>query len=143
MALVIATLKQMLLRQLDPLRQIGRVSRPPLPNSDPMNNLVTDPVADQARAEEDFSASQVEAGREIHNSGLVETAADEANLRAYQEAAGIFPVEQGDPVHAGPSAPVFMGPPPPPEPVFEEPPVEPEDLPDPMPDPLLKFPGGC
>ena len=51
----------------------------------PMESLVVDPVLKQARAEEAFYAQQLESGYQVYKSGMIDTAADEQNLRAYEE----------------------------------------------------------
>lgn len=51
----------------------------------PMPGMVLDPVQGQASAEERFFAEQISSGYQIMQSGMIETAADEANLRLFQE----------------------------------------------------------
>ena len=54
-------------------------------NYQPYDNIVSDPVLELSRAEEAFHSYQVSSGFEIYKNGQVETAADEANIRAFQE----------------------------------------------------------
>ena len=131
MAYIKATLRDIIMPMFNMLRPGGYSADPVSPNPQPMDCMVNDPVLDLAGAEEAFQASQVRAGREAHDSGMIDSAADEANLRAYRESLG------------GPFAGPFPEPVGPPEPQFQGPPEPPE--PEPLvfgPDPLLKPPGG-
>ena len=51
----------------------------------PMPGLVLDPVLSQSNAEFRFESEQIASGFQAMQSGMVETAADEANLRVFQE----------------------------------------------------------
>jgi len=68
----------------------------------PIESLTTDPVLQQARAEESFYIQQQSSGFEIFQNGQVETAADEQNLRTYEESqqtnsgSGTGPVSDGN-----------------------------------------------
>lgn len=51
----------------------------------PMPGMVVDPVMSQSAAEERFFTEQVASGFQVMQSGIVEFASDEANLRLFQE----------------------------------------------------------
>ena len=48
-------------------------------------NMVNDPVLAEARAQESFYLHQYHAGYEVFQSGRIESAADEQNLRAFED----------------------------------------------------------
>ena len=62
----------------------------PLPksNGEAGENMVNDPVLAETRAQESFYLHQYHAGYEVFQSGIIETAADEQNLRTFEDAQG-------------------------------------------------------
>jgi len=68
----------------------------------PIESLVVDPVLKQARAEEAFYAQQLNSGFQIFQSGCIDTAADEQNLRAFEDSQQPMDVDAeqaGDTIH--------------------------------------------
>ena len=66
-------------------------------HEEPMPSIVIDPVLSQARAEEQFFSEQFRSGYQLSQSGIIESAADEANMRLYQAHNNYFsPTEQAE-----------------------------------------------
>jgi len=90
---VIATLRDFmkqyqsrLLRPFNsPTSHAGNVQPVAQAQEQPIPGLVTDPVLSQSNAEFRFESAQVASGFQVIQSGMVDTAADEANLRVFQE----------------------------------------------------------
>ena len=75
-----------LLRPFDsPANHTGSVAPIAQAQEQPVPGMVVDPVMSQSAAEERFFTEQVASGFQVMHSGVVETAADEANLRLFQE----------------------------------------------------------
>lgn len=102
------------------------------PSGQPMPGMVVDPVLSQSAAEERFFAEQIASGYQLMQSGMVETAADEANLRLFQEHSRLFGLpEPLNPFTQDPMQPGY--------PQLQQ---QAGDAPEPMPHPALVGLGG-